>query len=76
MPRKKLDEAARVVQYFETAPPPAAFDVLAICTAIVSRRMMGPPPAPRRRKTKVNNDPAVTDHNGILLDVRARDPHA
>ena len=73
MPRKKLDEAARVVAYFEGAPLPAAHTVLSIVTAIVARRL----PATRtKRRSKVNNDPAVTDHNGILVDVTTfEDPH-
>ena len=64
MPRKPRDPASDVLTYFDTAPLVAAQTILGICQAIVARRM--PKPGARRR-SKINNDQAVTDHNGISV---------
>lgn len=61
MPRKAVDPSVKVIEYFETAPLPAAHLLLSICTAIVAKRL----PPKRARTLKVNDDEAVTNHEGI-----------
>ena len=67
MPRKPIDPALKVIEYFETAPLDAARLALAFCITLVTKRERRPHPDAPKRARKVNDDAAVTNHDGITL---------
>lgn len=69
MPPRK-DPVTTIVDFFESEPLPAVMAVNAVCQAIIRKRATVPTAPARSKLRKVNDDLAVTDHNGITTTVK------